>query len=207
MRMAVDQRRKLLVDAALDVVKRDGVAKATTRAIVEQAGMPLGAFHFAFESRDELLGAVVEAVAQADRLATEPALTTADGGAGSLEQLLRDGIERFVDYLESDPYAELAFLELMLHGARQDLDDKADRDRYSVTYATPEYLLARAAAATQQRWTVPLREVARLLVGALDGLTIAWLADHDSHAARRSAHFHAHAIASLAQPLNTHQEP
>lgn len=200
MRLPVEDRRRLLIDAALEVVKRDGVARASTRAIVEQAGMPLGSFHFAFTSRDELLGAVIERVAQADRLATEPALAHATPGRAGLEALLLEGIVRFIDYLESDPYAELAFLELTLHGARQDLDDKKDRDRYSVTYTTPEYLLAKAASATSMSWNVPLREVARLMVGALDGLTVAWLADHDSHAARRAATFHAQALAGLAGP-------
>lgn len=207
-RMALDERRSHLVDAALTVVKRDGVAGATTRAIVAEAGMPLGAFHYAFSSRDELLGAVVEAVAELDRLAAEPALTAAsDNPPLDLAELIRRGIDLFLDHLAADPYSELAFLELTLHGARQDLDDGLSRQRYSVAYSTPEYLLARSAKVCGQEWTVPLRQVARLLVGALDGITVAYLADHDMEAAQASAAFHADALARLASPPHLASPP
>jgi hypothetical protein len=111
-------------------------------------------------------------------------------------------MDLFLDHLAADPYAELAFLELTLHGARQDLDDGVSRRRYSVTYSTPEYLLARSVKLCGQEWTVPLRYAARLLVNALDGITIAYLADHDLDAARASAAFHADALARLARPAS-----
>ena len=204
-RMPLDERRERLVAAALAVVKRDGVAGATTRAIVTEAGMPLGAFHYAFGSRDELLGAVVEAVAELDRLAAEPALESRPGAlgppeGGTLAAVLLRGMDLFLDHLAADPYAELAFLEVTLHGARQDLDDGVSRRRYSVAYAAPEYLLARSAKVCGYEWTMALSHVARLLVGALDGITIAYLADHDLDAARASAAFHADAVARLARP-------
>lgn len=199
-RMALDERKHLLVAAALAVVKREGVAGATTRAIVAEAGMPLGAFHYAFESREELLGAVVAAVTELDRLAAEPALDHTAAGRTGLADLLGHGMGLFLDHLAADPYAELAFLELTLHGARQDLDDHVTRHRYAAAHATPEDLLARSAAMCDQEWTVPLGHVARLLVNALDGITIAYLADSDLDAARASAAFHAESLARLARP-------
>jgi AcrR family transcriptional regulator len=219
-KMALDERRMLLVQAALTVVKREGVAGATTRAIAAEAGMPLGAFHYAFGSRDELLGAVVEAVADLDRVAAEQALADAPAAPPSLatpaalRDLIHRGIDLFLDHVAADPYSELAFLELMLHGARQDLDDGVSRRRYSVAYSTPEHLLARSAKMCGLEWTMPLRQVARLLVGALDGMTLAYLADHDMEAARASAAFHADALSRLARPAllarsagtNPHQE-
>jgi AcrR family transcriptional regulator len=201
-RMALDERRERLVQAALTVVKHDGVAGATTRAIVAEAGMPLGAFHYAFGSRDELLGAVVEAVADLDRMAAEPAFASDAPEPIALNDLIRRGMDLFLDHLAADPYAELAFLELTLHGARQDLDDGVSRRRYSVTYSTPEYLLARSAKVCGREWAVSLGHAARLLVGALDGITIGYLADHDLDAARASAAFHADALSRLARPMN-----
>ena len=202
MKMTIEERRERLTTAALTVVKREGVAGATTRAIVTEADMPLGAFHYAFDSRDALLGAVIEEVAQLDRLAAEPALDMPRTGPDALSETVRDGMDRFIDLLVSDPYSELAFLELTLHGARQDLDDGVSRDRYSVTYSTPEYLLARSARACGREWTVPLRHVARLLVSVLDGITVAWLADHDTDAARACVAHHADAIARLSRPAS-----
>ena len=51
-RIPVVDRRTALVQAALRVVARDGVAAATTRRIVAEAGMPLASFHYVFASRD-----------------------------------------------------------------------------------------------------------------------------------------------------------
>ena len=125
--------------------------------------------------------------------------------ASRLAELIRRGMDLFLDHLAADPYAELAFLELTLHGARQDLDDGVSRRRYSVAYSDPEYLLARSAKVCGQAMDVPLAYVARLLVGALDGITIAYLADHDLGAARASAAFHADALARLARPATPSQ--
>jgi len=123
-------------------------------------------------------------------------------GPGALNDLIRRGMDLFLDHLAADPYAELAFLELTLHGARQDLDDGVSRRRYSVTYSAPEYLLARSAKVCGREWAVSLGHAARLLVGALDGITIGYLADHDLDAARASAAFHADALSRLARPMN-----
>ena len=54
-RLAVAERRAALVEAALRVMVRGGLAAGTTRAIVAEAGMSLASFHYAFSSRDELL--------------------------------------------------------------------------------------------------------------------------------------------------------
>ena len=54
-RMSADARRAELLQAALRVMSRDGIAAGTTRAIVAEAGMPLATFHYCFRSRNELL--------------------------------------------------------------------------------------------------------------------------------------------------------
>ncbi|MFP3394334.1 TetR family transcriptional regulator, partial [Brevibacillus sp. SIMBA_076] len=60
-RIPVADRRMALVQAALRLIARDGVAAATTRRIVAEAGMPLASFHYVFSSRDELMGELIEA--------------------------------------------------------------------------------------------------------------------------------------------------
>ena len=63
-RMSAGDRRELLVAAAIRVMTRDGVAKATTRAIASEAEMPLGVFHYAFRSKQELMTMVTETIAR-----------------------------------------------------------------------------------------------------------------------------------------------
>jgi AcrR family transcriptional regulator len=59
-RRTVDERRAELVDATLGILASEGLGAATTRRITEEAGLALGAFHYAFRSKDELLRAVIE---------------------------------------------------------------------------------------------------------------------------------------------------
>jgi hypothetical protein len=50
------------------------------------------------------------------------------------------------------------------------------------------------------RWTMPLEDVARLVVTFTDGLTLGWLADRDDAAAARIMDAAANALSSLTEP-------
>ncbi|WP_279106988.1 TetR/AcrR family transcriptional regulator [Gordonia paraffinivorans] len=59
--ISADVRRRLLMDAAMTVMKREGIAAASTRAICQEAGMAHGVFHYCFRSKYELFAALIEA--------------------------------------------------------------------------------------------------------------------------------------------------
>lgn len=200
--MAVADRRRALVDAAVRVIARDGVAGATTRAVVAEAGMSLASLHYAFPSREHLLEAVVAEVTVQERLAAEVGLLPlpAAPGARSLEDVVRDGLERYVELLEADPQREQALLELALYAMRTPGQRASIVAQYDVYRTSAAASLTAAALATGSRWTVPLDDAARALVMVTDGLTTAWLADRDTVAARRTARFAARALAALAEP-------
>jgi AcrR family transcriptional regulator len=88
--MSADARRAELLQAALRVMSRDGIAAGTTRAIVAEAGMPLATFHYCFRSRNELLRELItlltsqeqEAIGGAMVLGAAAALQSA-GSAGA----------------------------------------------------------------------------------------------------------------------------
>ena len=65
-RMPLAQRRQQLVDAAIAVLTREGVPKATTRAIVAEADTSLSVFHYCFDSKQELLDAVIKTLVGTD---------------------------------------------------------------------------------------------------------------------------------------------
>src|SRR5687767_6056215 len=79
--MSADARRAELLQAALRVMSRDGVAAGTTRAIVAEAGMPLATFHYCFRSRNELLRELITLVTTMERDAAAAAMA-GDGAAG-----------------------------------------------------------------------------------------------------------------------------
>ena len=56
--LSADDRRESILDAAVDVIASEGLAKMTTRRIAERAGAPLGALHYCFRNKEELLDLV-----------------------------------------------------------------------------------------------------------------------------------------------------
>jgi len=206
--MAVEQRRRELVDAAARVIARDGVAAATTRAIVAEAGMSLASLHYAFPSREHLLEAVIADVIEQERRTAEagllPVATAADPGSGEpprLEDVIVAGLDRYLDLLVARPEREQALFELALHAMRTPGQRAALVAQYDVYHESARATLATAALAARSRWTVPLDRVARALVMSTEGLTSVWLADRDTEAARQTARFAARALAALAEPV------
>ena len=60
-RLSLESRRQKFIDAAIEVVARDGMAQATTRRIAEAANSPLAGLHYCFETKEDLFQAVFEA--------------------------------------------------------------------------------------------------------------------------------------------------
>lgn len=204
--MAVEERRRALVDATVRVIARDGVAGATTRAVVAEAGMSLASLHYAFPSREHLLEAVIAEVTAQERRTAEAGLLPVavgpeDDGPPALVEVLRDGLDRYVDLLVADPAREQALLELALYAMRTPGQRAALVAQYDVYLESARASLSAAALAARSRWTVPLDEAARALVMATDGITTTWLADRDTAAARTTARFAAGALAALAEPV------
>ncbi|MGY1780756.1 TetR/AcrR family transcriptional regulator [Geodermatophilus sp. SYSU D01036] len=179
-RLPAAQRRAALVEAALRVMARDGLAAGTTRAVVAEAGMPLAAFHYAFASRDELLRELVARVVGRELAAATAALDPAAGLAGCL----RAAAAGYLDHLEREPGAEALMLELTLHAVRDPALRAVAAAQYRAYTAAATRLLEEAAAATGATWRRPVPELARLLVTVVDGATTTWLVDRDTAATR-----------------------
>jgi AcrR family transcriptional regulator len=96
-RRSAEERREQLLDAAVEVIAEQGLNRATTRAITDRAGLALGAFHYVFSSKDELLEAVIHRVVRdIDATMAETASAATSEAAGSLtgEAVRRRGCGR-----------------------------------------------------------------------------------------------------------------
>ncbi|MBA8816300.1 AcrR family transcriptional regulator [Microbacterium halimionae] len=195
-RIPAAQRRQELIAAAIRVIVRGGVSALTTRAVAAEANMPLGTIHYIFESQDDLMGAVVDAVTEEERIAAES--TTME--SASVEEAVRDGLEAYIAVLERDPTRELAVLELGLFARRNDTAGRM-RAQWSGYYVTATELLEAAAARGGAEWTVPVSDLARSLIAALDGITTTFLADGDGVAARSTAAFFASAFTAHTRTI------
>jgi len=201
-RIPADERRALLIQAALRVIAELGVAAATTRAIVAEADMSLASFHYAFRSRDEMMSELITYVVEAEATAVFAVLRPGT----DIETSLRDGMHAFLDYVVTDPGHEQVMQELVQYALRTPGLEHLAAEQYASYRQAVSEILVEGAAAAHVAWSLPVAEVARLVVTITDGVTLAWLADRDAAAARRVLDFAAASLATLATPI-TAKEP
>jgi TetR/AcrR family transcriptional regulator, regulator of biofilm formation and stress response len=193
-RRSVDERRIQLIDAAVAILAEEGLGRATTRNITDRAGLALGAFHYAFSSKDELLAAVMERIAAATEEALEEALA-APGGTNAVGRLL-DGFWRFID---AEPQMQLAKAELTVHALRDPAMRPLAEAQYQRYSTAIERLLARAPELANA--PSECESMARYLVATLDGLVMQRLIQGDPAAARDRLTLHQRALDHVVPDL------
>ncbi len=202
-RMNIEERRAALVDAALRVIARDGVAAASTRAIAAEAGMPLASFHYAFESRDALLRAAVVKVTDIDyghaeagfhSIITDPALFS----EVSLEELIRLTFDAYLESLVNDPGREQAMLELSLSSMRNPSLEHLPAEQYATYYQSALRVMAEWEEVAGITWSMPTTQIAQAVVIVLDGITTNWLATRDTESVRATLPGFAAMFAAIA---------
>jgi AcrR family transcriptional regulator len=182
-RIPATERRAALARAALVVASRDGLAAASTRAIVAEAGMALASFHYAVSSRDELLRDVIALVVADEGAAARAAMVA---HAQDPREAIRLALLGYLDLVRADPGREQAMFELTQHALRTPGLDDLPREQYARYRETALDVLVAGAAHLGFGWRVPPAELARLLVIITDGLTLSWLADRDDAAVERA---------------------
>jgi len=88
--------------------------------------------------------------------------------------------------------------ELVQYSLRTPGLEELPRAQYASYLHTARVLLERGAELTGVEWTLPIEQLARILIAITDGLTIAWLADRDDEAAGHLMDFAADTIGALA---------
>ncbi|GAA2065113.1 TetR/AcrR family transcriptional regulator [Williamsia deligens] len=177
--------------AAFRVVATAGVEAATTRRICAEAQMSLASFHYAFDSRDALLEALVISGLSSEDTAVHAVLAaspdTAHDSPADIGALLRGGLHGYVDSVVADPEREQAMVALAQYARRTPGLETLAADTYTRYYALAARALTTAADAAGVRWRTPPADLAPLVVAATDGLTLAYLNTGDVDVARRIA--------------------
>jgi len=179
-RMAAKDRREALIAAAIRVMVRDGVAKTTTRAIVNEAGMALGVFHYCFDSREQLLQEVITRITDHNVAVARKAFA----GAGDLNSMLTRSLATFWEGVEQEPGQHLVGYELAHYALRQEGFEEIARRQYAQYLEAHEVLLTEGASNAGIRWAEPIPVLARYLNAILDGLVLCWLVDRNSEQSR-----------------------
>jgi TetR/AcrR family transcriptional regulator, regulator of biofilm formation and stress response len=177
-RMATDERSRKIVAAASTVIVRDGLAKATTRHIADEAGVPLGIIHYVFRSKQELLTAVYEQWVGSIAGAIES--VPAGIGLGEAGRRLAHTI---LDWMVEDPNPAVAQYELLLWAVRSESEHEIARRLYERYVELIGGALARSAEPGTSAGEVDAMCDRVLII--IDGTAIRLLSTGDADDARR----------------------
>lgn len=165
----VSYRRRQFVDAAITVMSREGVARATTRRIAEVAELPTASLHYCFATKEDLFHAVYEAITAAGF--AEVGLGIQQGVG--LHQGVADITRSFAKWFKSSRDMQLASYELTMWSLRSKDSQHLARRVYR-RYLDGCIQLLREVR-TEEELDVDIETLSQMLLGVLDGLVMRWL--------------------------------
>jgi AcrR family transcriptional regulator len=191
-----DERRQLIVNAAIDVIASEGLAAVTTRRVAEKAGAPLGAMHYCFKNKEELLHLVAEEGARRLRAS----VTEVDPTLG-LEATIRNDIDALWNWYQQNIGLQLALTEMGFARIRR---GGSPNEIYAMWGPYGGDLLKEHLQEAQrhdtQKLKLPIPEIVRFILHRFDGLTIEYAASRDRKACQRQVDILAEAMVLLAVP-------
>lgn len=194
--LSAEERRRTIIDAAIEVIAQEGLARATTRRIAERANAPLGALHYCFRNKDELIQVVADEGAQM----LDAAFDEVDPSVG-FEQTLRDSIAALWHWVEQNAGLQMALLEMAMWRIRE-ADESADLYEMWTRFGG-DLLRDRLGRALEQdpvELMVPLEEIVRFINHRFDGLILEFAASGDAAACQRQTEMLADAMVLLSVP-------
>jgi AcrR family transcriptional regulator len=186
-RISAENRREQFIEAAIRVMSQEGLDRATTRRIAEEAAAPQGAFHYLFADKNGLLTEVVGAVTQQ----VERILRDAVDPSRGLEVAIHDGMRGFWQHVVADDGLQLMQYELTIFCRRTPGFEWLAEWQYNRYTAAAQEVFDAAAAADGVQPEIPLDQLARFVVAMIDGLVIQYEVHQDRN---RSAEDLANAV-------------
>lgn len=189
-----DERRARILEAAIAVLARDGIGETTTRKIAAEAGVNQAMLRYYFGSKDDLLFAVLQEMMRQ----TREIVRQATPRGRTLREMVREGLLGFWEQFEARPELQVMQYELTLYALRNPASTWLARQQYDGYCAVVEMLCEEAFAAAGGSSALPLVELARFIVGGLDGLILQFISDPNPARARRDLDILVNAVIALA---------
>jgi TetR/AcrR family transcriptional regulator, regulator of biofilm formation and stress response len=164
--MSHGTRRELFLDAAMEVIRREGLNKTTTRRIAAQADAPLGSLHYCFRNKDEVIEGVLRALHESGRNRLALSVSDGMGVSAAASAILR----AFAAWVEETIHDQLTEYELQIWVIRSGRQADLSSVLYGYWIETVVELLARAEGADEPRRD--LNALTRLLFALTDGLNL-----------------------------------
>ncbi|WP_181407654.1 TetR/AcrR family transcriptional regulator [Nocardioides sambongensis] len=193
---AADRSRQI-VEAARQVLMREGVNGTTLRLVAREAGIPQGTLHYVFPSKEELLHAVIEDVATEIADVLHAAAETDRG----LEHAIREGLTTFWQRLVAqDVRLQIMQYELVIWALRTPGREQSARWQFERYCRIVAAWCQEAAQQADETCAVPFEVLARMVVAAVDGVILQYVGDPDPERAERDLAVVVDMLVGLAQP-------
>ncbi len=153
-------RRSDLIEAAIRLFAEQGLEETAVSHIVAQAGVAQGTFYLYFESKADLVNAVVVRVSE--RIVEGVEEITDEGGAGALDKLLR-----MRDELLSVVSEDRALLEFFHRPGNEAFHDRVSRDAVRLLVPAFERVIEQGRSESVFKISHP-DDAARFLAALLD---------------------------------------
>ena len=197
--MTVDRigsdRRTEILEAAIRVLARDGLAQASTRKLAAEAGINQATLLYHVGSKDELLLAVLREMMRQTR---EIAVAAAEEDL-PLREAIANSLRAFWHHVEATPELQVMQYELTLYALRNPEAAWLAREQYRGYCEVVEGVLRAASERQGVTCAIPLNGLARFIVGGLDGLILQFVSDQDIARARSDLELLIAAVIALAE--------
>ncbi len=198
-RIPATVRRRLLVETALVIAERSGLAAVTARSVAAAANVSLGLVHYCFTTTADLSTKMAERMIEQLAEAALPALDELEV-EGDIRTFLEVAIGALWSEIVATPQRQLLTYEMTTHAIRTPGLEAIAHRQYEVSDLAVTELLLHAARSAGVSWSVDVAELARLVVMAIDGATLRWLVDQHSDQALTSLAHVADLVAAAAEP-------
>lgn len=158
------QRKTKILESALDIIGRDGLAALSMRTLATEADLPLGAMGYYFANKKQLIKEAFDLHTQRElaRAITTISSIAAAGTAADLARVLADFL---IDGLENPQNAIVAEYEFLIESSRRD-------DLARASSAWLQSLQAQLVAVLTARGSSSPDDDARLILAVMAGLEV-----------------------------------
>ena len=168
--------RARLLDAAADVFARRGFAAASLDEVAEEAGLTKGAVYSNFESKDDLIFALLD-----DRLDRQLlGVATAVDPAGNVQEQATQAAAAYLEVFERERESYLLGWEFSIHVARHPELRRKFEKRYRESRESYARLIEEYAAVSGLILPLPSSEMVLIYFALVDGLAMAKIRQPDA---------------------------
>ncbi|MBA2394472.1 MAG: TetR/AcrR family transcriptional regulator [Ktedonobacteraceae bacterium] len=178
----VAEQRASIIAATIRALTRDGLAETTTRKIAAEANVNQATLRYYFGAKDDLLFAVLQEMMQITRQIVQTSLPVDE----DLHTAIAMGLKAFWAHVEEAPELQVIQYELTMYALRNPQSAWLAREQYDGYFSVIEALFQRYLEAAGKTSALPLADVARFVVGGIDGLILQYVSNPDPVRARKS---------------------